>query len=50
MTGAPASSLPNHLMPGDADAARRPIASYNPGPTPFDGELLERGHGAGTLG
>jgi hypothetical protein len=36
----------DHLMPGDAAAARSAYCSYNSGPTPFDGELLER-HGTG---
>jgi hypothetical protein len=40
----------DHLMPGDAEAARSAYCSYNAGPTPFDGELLERrGSGNGTL-
>jgi hypothetical protein len=40
----------DHVAPGDAAAARRAYCSYNAGPTPFDGELLERrGHGHGTL-
>lgn len=40
----------DHLMPGDAEAARSAYCSYNAGPTPFDGELLERrGSGSGTL-
>jgi DnaJ domain len=39
-----------HLMPGDAEAARSAYCSYNSGPTPFDGELLERqGTGSSTL-
>jgi hypothetical protein len=36
----------DHLMPGDARAARTAYCSYNSGPAPFDGELLER-HGSG---
>jgi hypothetical protein len=32
----------DHLMPGDASAARTAYCSYNSGPAPFDGELLER--------
>jgi DnaJ domain len=40
----------NHLIPGDAGAARSAYCSYNSGPTPFNGELLERrGSGSGTL-
>jgi hypothetical protein len=40
----------DHLMPGDAGAARSAYCSYNSGPTPFDGELLERrGSGSGKL-
>jgi hypothetical protein len=40
----------DHLMPGDAGAARSAYCSYNSGPTPFDGELLERrGSGNGTV-
>jgi DnaJ domain len=40
----------DHLMPGDAGAARSAYCSYNSGPTPFDGELLERrGSGSGRL-
>ena len=40
----------NHLMPGDAGAARSAYCRYNSGPTPFNGELLEhRGSGSGTL-
>jgi hypothetical protein len=39
-----------HLTPGNAAAARSAYCSYNAGPTPFDGELLERrGHGGGRL-
>ncbi len=34
---APASSSAEHLTPGDAKAARRPIAATMPGPKPFDG-------------
>ena len=41
----------DHLIPGDAIAARAAYCGYNSGPTPFDGELLERrGSGHGTLG
>jgi hypothetical protein len=36
----------DHLMPGDALAARTAYCSFNSGPAPFDGELLER-HGSG---
>jgi hypothetical protein len=40
----------DHLSPGDAAAARRAYCGYNAGPTPHDGELLERrGSGDGTL-
>ncbi len=40
----------DHLMPGDASAARSAYCSYNSGPAPFDGELLERrGAGSATL-
>jgi hypothetical protein len=40
----------DHLTPGSAAAARRAYCGYNAGPTPFDGELLERrGSGQGTL-
>jgi hypothetical protein len=40
----------DHLMPGDAEAARSAYCSYNAGPMPFDGELLQRrGSGGGTL-
>ncbi len=40
----------DHLMPGDMRAARTAYCSYNSGPAPFDGELLERhGSGAGVL-
>jgi hypothetical protein len=40
----------DHVTPGDAAAARRAYCSYNAGPTPFDGELLERrGNGHATL-
>lgn len=39
-----------HLAPGDAAAARRAYCSYNSGPVPYDGEVLERrGQGSGTL-
>ena len=39
-----------HLAPGDAAAARRAYCSYNAGPVPYDGEVLERrGQGSGTL-
>jgi hypothetical protein len=37
----------DHLMPGDTRAARTAYCSYNSGPAPFDGELLER-HGSGS--
>jgi hypothetical protein len=37
----------DHLTPGDAEAARSAYCSYNSGPTPFDGEVLER-RGAGS--
>ncbi len=37
----------DHLMPGDVRAARTAYCSYNSGPAPFDGELLER-HGSGS--
>ncbi|HEY1412561.1 MAG TPA: J domain-containing protein [Rhodopila sp.] len=40
----------DHLAPGNARAARTAYCGYNAGPTPFDGELLERhGTGNGTL-
>jgi len=40
----------DHLTPGDVVAARSAYCSYNAGPTPGDGELLERrGSGSGTL-
>ena len=40
----------DHLTPGNAAAARRAYCGYNAGPTPHDGELLERrGNGNGTL-
>jgi hypothetical protein len=40
----------DHLMPGDTRAARTAYCSYNSGPAPFDGELLERrGIGGGAL-
>ena len=40
----------DHLAPGNAAAARQAYCSYNAGPTPTDGELLERqGSGSGTL-
>jgi hypothetical protein len=40
----------DRLTPGNADVARRAYCSYNAGPTPFDGELLERGgSGSGTI-
>lgn len=40
----------DRLTPGNADAARRAYCGYNAGPTPHDGELLERrGYGRGTL-
>jgi hypothetical protein len=40
----------DHLTPGNAAAARRAYCGYNAGPTPHDGELLERrGDGDGTL-
>jgi hypothetical protein len=40
----------DHLTPGDAEAARRAYCGYNAGPTPYDGELLERrGYGTGSL-
>jgi hypothetical protein len=40
----------DHLAPGNAEAARAAYCSYNSGPTPFDGELLERrGSGGATL-
>jgi len=39
-----------HLTPGDAAAARRAYCSYNSGPVPYDGEVLQRlGQGNGTL-
>jgi hypothetical protein len=40
----------DHVTPGNAVAARQAYCGYNAGPTPFDGELLERrGSGGGTL-
>jgi hypothetical protein len=40
----------DHLMAGDVKAAQIAYCSYNSGPAPFNGELLERrGSGAGTL-
>ena len=40
----------DHLTPGDALAARVAYCGYNAGPTPADGELLERrGSGSGAL-
>jgi len=40
----------DHLTPGGAAAARRAYCGYNAGPTPSDGELLERrGSGRGTM-
>jgi hypothetical protein len=40
----------SHLAPGNAEAARRAYCSYNAGPAPYDGELLERtGYGGGRL-
>jgi hypothetical protein len=40
----------DHLTPGNAEAARRAYCGYNAGPTPYDGELLERrGYGTGSL-
>jgi len=36
----------DHLAPGNATAARGAYCSFNAGPAPFDGELLER-HGSG---
>jgi hypothetical protein len=40
----------DRLVPGNADAARQAYCGYNAGPTPQDGELLERrGSGRGTL-
>jgi hypothetical protein len=40
----------DHLAPGDVRAARAAYCSYNSGPTPFDGEMLDRrGTGGGTL-
>lgn len=39
-----------HLTPGNADAAHRAYCGYNAGPTPTDGEILERhGNGGYTL-
>lgn len=39
-----------HLTPGNADAAHRAYCGYNAGPTPADGEILERhGNGGYTL-
>ena len=39
-----------HLRPGNADAAHRAYCGYNAGPTPADGEILERhGNGGYTL-
>jgi hypothetical protein len=40
----------DHLNPGDALAARRAYCTYNAGPTPYNGELLQRrGYGGGSL-
>jgi hypothetical protein len=40
----------DHVTQGNVAAARRAYCSYNAGPTPFDGELLQRrGFGHGTL-
>lgn len=40
----------DRLTPGDATAARQAYCGYNAGPTPYDGEVLERrGYGGGTL-
>jgi hypothetical protein len=40
----------DHLTQGNAEAARRAYCGYNAGPTPYDGELLERrGYGKGSL-
>jgi hypothetical protein len=40
----------DHLTAGNAIAARRAYCGYNAGPTPYDGELLERrGSGSATL-
>jgi len=40
----------DHLTPGTVESARRAYCSYNAGPTPHDGELLERvGSGSGTI-
>jgi DnaJ domain len=40
----------DHLSPGNEAAARRAYCSYNAGPAPYDGEILEsRGHGGGRL-
>jgi hypothetical protein len=40
----------SHLAPGNAEAARRAYCSYNAGPPPYDGELLDRtGFGGGRL-
>ena len=40
----------DHLMPGDVRAAQTAYCSYNSGPAPFNGELLQqRGSGVGTL-
>jgi hypothetical protein len=40
----------DHLAPGDVRAARAAYCSYNSGPAPFDGEMLDRrGTGGGTL-
>jgi hypothetical protein len=40
----------SHLTPGNAAAAHRAYCTYNAGPAPFDGELLERhDSGSGTL-
>lgn len=40
----------DRLVPGDIAAARLGYCSYNAGPPPFDGEMLEHtGTGAGTL-
>jgi hypothetical protein len=37
----------DHVTPGNAEAARNAYCSYNAGPMPYDGELLER-HGSGS--
>jgi hypothetical protein len=40
----------DHLTPGNPDAARQAYCSYNAGPTPQDGEMLDRrGFGSGTI-